>query len=79
MESIESGEWECFGYKFPRQEVVYFTQVIIVYVVIITCLVNLSVGIGESNLWIALLGSSLGYILPQPSMGNGAFLRNTPK
>ena len=63
-----STKWECFGYTFPRQEVVYFSQIIIVYIVIITCLANLSLQVGESNLWTALLGSCLGYLMPQPSM-----------
>lgn len=68
VEASVGSKWECFGYKFPRREVVYFSQIIIIYVVILTCLVNLSVGVGESNLWTALLGSCLGYIMPHPSM-----------
>ena len=75
--------WDCFGYKFPRQEVVYFSQTVIIYVVIFTCLINLSFGIGEdSTLWTALLGSCLGYIMPHPSISkeerkeHGSLLRH---
>ena len=72
-----TSRWDCFGYSFPRREVVYFSQTLIVYIVILVCLTNLSLGHSESNLWIALLGSCLGYILPQPSMGDdGAFLHH---
>ena len=74
-----TSKWTCFGYKFPRQEVVFFSQILIIYIVILTCLINLSVGTGESNLWTALLGSCLGYIMPNPSMSkkNGPLLRHT--
>ena len=73
-----SNRWHCFGYTFPRREVVYICQTLIVYIVILACLVNLTLGHSESsNLWIALLSSCLGYMLPQPSMGdNGSFLHN---
>ena len=74
-----TSKWNCFGYKFPREEVVYFSQIIIIYVVILFCLINLTLSIGESNLWVALLGSCLGYLLPQPSMEDGPLLHHTPK
>ena len=77
-----SSRWNCFGYKFPRQEVVYFSQTIIIYIVIITALINLSFGIGESSIWTALLGSCLGYILPHPSIKkdkDGPLLPHAPQ
>ena len=52
-------------------DVVFFVQIIIVYVVILTSLVNLTLQRGdnsEQKLWIALLSSSLGYLLPNPSI-----------
>lgn len=63
-----SSKWNIMGHKFPRREVVYFSQTFIIYIVILACLINISIGNGESNLWVALLGSCLGYILPHPSM-----------
>ena len=62
-------EWAVLGKQFPRSEVRFFTQVFILYVVIITCLVNLSFGKNDlSSLWITLLSSSIGYLLPSPSI-----------
>ena len=75
--SIGSSKWHCFGYTFPRREVVYFCQTLIVYIVILVCLANLSLGHSESNLWIALLSSCLGYMLPQPSMDDGSLLHHS--
>ena len=66
--SSENRTWLLFGQKCPRQEVVFFAQTVIIYVVIIASIVNLSLGIGESNLWVALLSSCLGYLLPNPTL-----------
>lgn len=60
--------WCLLGRSVPRSEIVFFCQVIIIYTVIITCIYNLSTGNEPTNLWITLLGSSLGYLLPSPSI-----------
>jgi hypothetical protein len=71
MESTDSDttstRWPIFGKNVPKSEIVFFTQVIILYTVIIVSIYNLSVGKG-SDLWVALLSSSLGYILPAPQL-----------
>ena len=67
--SVES-RWKVFGEVCPRREVTFFAQVICIYIVIIACIVNLSLDVGESNLWVALLSSCLGYLLPSPSLRN---------
>ena len=59
--------WVC-GNELPRDEIVFFAQVIISYIVIVTCIVNLSLQNGDSNLWTALLSCTLGYLLPSPSL-----------
>ena len=59
--------WVC-GNELPRDEIVFFAQVIISYVVIVTCIINLSLRNGDSNLWTALLSCTLGYLLPAPSL-----------
>ncbi len=51
-----------------KNEIVFISQVLIVYIVVFTSIVNLSINNGDSNLWIALLGSCLGYILPSPKL-----------
>ena len=62
-----SSNWPLLGSKFPKLEIVFFTQVILIYIVIGVSLVNLSIGRTE-DLWILLLCSCLGYILPNPSL-----------
>lgn len=63
-----SERWELLGSKIPKSEIVYFCQMIVVFSIIITAIVNLSLDNGKSELWIALLSSSIGYSLPSPTM-----------
>lgn len=61
-------KWPLFGTLVPKNEVIFICQVVILYIVIITCIINLSLKNGDSNLWVALLSSSLGIMLPQPTI-----------
>lgn len=66
-QSIGTVQWSLMGRPFPRSEVKFFAQVLMLYVVILTCLGNLSVGKGELDpLWISLLSSCIGLLLPVP-------------
>jgi len=63
-----SGHWHLCGRTLPKSEIVFFAQVILIYMVVITCIVNLSLGHSDSNLWTALLAANIGYILPNPTL-----------
>ena len=60
--------WHLFGTESPKEEIVFFCQVIILYTVIVVSIYNLNVGHGDSTLCTASLSSSLGYLLPNPSL-----------
>ena len=60
--------WHVFGTECPKEEIVFLCQVIILYTVIVVSIYNLTAGHADSTLWTALLSSSLGYLLPNPSM-----------
>lgn len=47
---------------------VYMSQIIILYIVIITCIINLSCNNGKNELWVSLLSYSLGCLLPSPKL-----------
>ena len=66
--SNSSRIWTICGRDVPRGEVVFFSQTIVLYIVIIACLVNLSLGNGDQSLFICLISSCLGYILPNPTL-----------
>lgn len=60
--------WDLFGATLPQSEIVFMCQMVLLYVVTITALINLSRGVEPSNLWVALLSSCLGYVLPSPTL-----------
>ncbi len=68
-ENKYNGErWHLLGTRVPLAEIVYFCQMIIVYIIIITSIVNLSLQNGSTELWISLLSSCIGYALPSPKL-----------
>ena len=66
--SSASSKWHFCGHVFPRSEIVFFIQVTIVFIVAIVSIVNITMQHPDSQLWIALLSSSVGYILPSPNL-----------
>jgi hypothetical protein len=58
---------EVFGKHISKSHIVFTVQVIVIYIVIITCLFNLTFRNGE-NQWTAVLSSAIGYILPSPKL-----------
>ena len=66
-EAVTDG-WHIFGRECPKDEIVFLCQVIILYTVMVISIYNLTVRHGDSTLWTALLSSSLGYLLPNPSL-----------
>ena len=72
MDNIESSSltdsFKLFGKNVRKGQVVFIFQVIILYIVIITCIINLSLKNGTSELWVSLLSYSLGCLLPSPKI-----------
>jgi len=64
-----TSKWPVLGKRLPRQEIIFFAQVFIIYIVIIACIVNLTLypKSDDGKLWTALLSCCLGYLLPNPS------------
>ena len=48
---------------------VFYVQTLLVYAVILTSIVNLSLNVGEKNIWIILLSGSFAQMLPSPKFG----------
>lgn len=66
--SLRSAVWKVGGREFSRTAVVFTCQVIVLYIAILTCFVNLTVANGPTELWIAILSLSLGSLLPSPKV-----------
>ena len=64
----DSTPWHLFGTVCPNEEIVFLCQVVVLYTVILISIYNLTTGHENPNLWTALLSSSLGYLLPNPTL-----------
>ena len=63
----EGHSWEIFGRSISKNSVGYFTQIFVIYIMVIASLINISVG-NSSQLFTALLSMCLGAVLPQPKL-----------
>lgn len=78
---VESGivdnknTYSCCGNRLPKNQFTYITQVIVIYGIIITAIIHLSLQSPNRELWLVLLSSSLGYILPSPGL---KFVKQSP-
>ena len=66
--SDSSTPWHLFCTACPKEEIVFLCQVLILFTVIPVSIYNLTTGHENYNLWTALLSSSLGYLLPNPTL-----------
>lgn len=67
----EKPPWKICNVDVPRSEVVFFTQVLIIILLLTLCAVKLcffNLTCEESAIWVSLLSSLVGYILPNPSL-----------
>ena len=68
MQSQLGERWKFCGSKFPKEVVIYFCQVFIVYIVVISSIVYLCIRERNIGLWSSLASGSVGYLLPNPSI-----------
>jgi len=48
--------------------ILFLFQMFIISIVVIMSIYNLTYDVGDTNMWTALLSSSIGYILPNPKI-----------
>ena len=58
------------GSDVPKESIVFFTQVILIYVKAITSIVNLTMETKHDTLWTSLLSASFGHMLLAPQLNN---------
>ena len=54
--------------KTAKYPLTFFTEIVVVYMIIITSLVQTSLRSPDKELWLILLSSSIEYILPSPGL-----------
>jgi hypothetical protein len=69
--NVSSGErrsWIFFGHNVPRSEIIFVLQAVLVFFLTIAsviCII-LSKTCEDTTVWVAILSSSVGYMLPAP-------------
>ena len=58
--------WSVCGKNVPRSEMVFICQIVPIYAIICASIYNLTVASEHTNLWVSLLSSCLGYLMPNP-------------
>ena len=78
--STRTSRWTICYHQVPSQEVIFFTQVILIYIVVCVSLTNITLSADNRILWSSLLSGCLGYLLPNPKIvkQNESVLPNTP-
>lgn len=66
--TTSENKWCFWGRRVPKAEIMYLCQLTIVFIVVVSSIVNMTLDNGSTELWISLLSSSIGYILPNPSI-----------
>lgn len=64
-----SDRWILWGRAVPKSEIVFFTQAFVIFIVIISAIINISLGT-KSDTWLVLLSTSVGAVLPNPKIKN---------
>ncbi len=68
--NIERRSWILCNQHLPRSEIGFFTQTILVFLIVIvsiSCLI-IAKTCEETTVWVAILSSSVGYMLPAPKL-----------
>lgn len=65
---LRDRDWSICGGRVPKNQVTFFVQIIVVYGIIIVSIAHLSLQSSNQELWLVLLSSAFGYILPSPGL-----------
>jgi hypothetical protein len=60
-------EWSTCCGRMHKDQIVYLTQVVIAYIVILTSLANITFTTENTCLWATLASGTIGYLLPNPT------------
>lgn len=63
-------KWVVWGRSLPKGEIVFLTQMSVIFIIVISAIVNISLG-NSTETFLMLLSTSLGAVLPNPKMKTG--------
>ncbi len=66
--SVSNGRWVIGGEKVPKEEIVFFSQLSIIGIVVLVGLINLCLNNGTESYWAAMVATGLVSLLPAPTI-----------
>lgn len=66
LEVDDRRPWRCFREDVPPSQILFFCQITVIFLLVIMSIVNIILGVEPVNLWVSLLSTSVGYIIPAP-------------
>ena len=66
-----SDKWILWGRTIPKGEIVFLSQYTIIFIIVLSSIINISLG-NSSDTFLVLLSLSLGAILPNPKLKSGS-------
>lgn len=66
--SVSSSKWTICWQDVPKLEVIYFTQITLIFTIVIVCIIKLSLDTNNCTIWASLLSGCVGYMLPAPTL-----------
>ena len=67
-ETSSGNRWVIGGQKVPKEEIVFFSQIAIITLVVLCGLINLCLNNGTESYWAAMVATGLGALLPAPKI-----------
>lgn len=68
IERASSTRWVLGSTHVPREEIVFFCQIAIITIIVITGLINLCLCNGTESYWSAMVATGLAALLPSPKI-----------
>ena len=65
--SLSSEKQMCYK-KIAQNKITFTFQIIAIYVIILAAIINLSLQQKDKEIWLVLLSSCIGYVLPNPGL-----------
>ena len=74
----ERKSWACLGQTCCRSLIVFLSQLFVILLIIFGCFwrIHLSKTCDKSTVWVGILRSAAGYILPSPRLWTSFFYKN---
>ncbi len=66
--TTSSTRWVFGGQNVPKEEIVFFSQISIIALVVLVGLINLCLNNGTESYWAAMVATGLGSLLPAPKI-----------